>query len=488
MTETLDERYELLDELGGGSQGLLYVGMDLDTGQRVAIKELDLSVVDEWKSIELFEREADILESLDHAGIPAYVDSFHLDQESGTRFFLVQDYVDGTPLKQRFEAVDLMDEDDAKRFLLQVLDILSYLQSLSPPVVHRDIKPSNLIERPDGSFALIDFGAVQTILPEAMGGSTVVGTTGYMPPEQLMGRAVPASDLYALAATVVAMMSGIEPEDLPVERMKLQFRDHLDASDHFAEFLDRMLDPEVEQRLQDADEALEALESGQLPAQTAPQTTSSTGESGWDRLQQELEKAGELEPYAPHTDITVTRDEMRLDMPAFPADVKGFIWPFVGAVIAIVAGLLNCCLFPVGLAIMISLIWGSWKHMFPRSEHILINSDTLTVEERRNGKVKDSKTMNVDQMYLPRANQVDDAMLNMSDKVANGGRQNWDFKMMKHGLVLSDRQGQEEVFGREILSKNKIADPNTFDDGGELEWLAANVTAYLKYVRGEFDE
>ena len=111
-------------------------------------------------------------------------------------------------------------ERDVVRFLHDASSVLDYLHGRAPPIVHRDIKPSNVIRRPDGSFALIDFGAVRDRMkPE--GGSTVVGTFGYMAPEQFQGRAMPTSDVYAVAATALTLLTGREPEDLPHKGLAL---------------------------------------------------------------------------------------------------------------------------------------------------------------------------------------------------------------------------------------------------------------------------
>jgi hypothetical protein len=98
--------------------------------------------------------------------------------------------------------------------LEDVADALRYLHAQSPGIVHRDIKPGNIIRRRDGSYAIVDFGSVRDRLRPA-GGSTVVGTFGYMAPEQFQGRASPKSDVYGAAATALAMLTGEEPEDLP---------------------------------------------------------------------------------------------------------------------------------------------------------------------------------------------------------------------------------------------------------------------------------
>ncbi len=106
---------------------------------------------------------------------------------------------------------------EVARFLRDADSALSYLHSRAPAIIHRDIKPGNVILRRDGSFAFVDFGSVRDQLkPE--GGSTVVGTFGYMAPEQFQGRALPASDVYAVGATALSLVTGREPEDFAPPR------------------------------------------------------------------------------------------------------------------------------------------------------------------------------------------------------------------------------------------------------------------------------
>lgn len=263
----LRDRYELLEDIGRGGQACTYRAHDRERDETVAVKELDLETAADWKAVELFEREGQVLGALTHPGIPRYIDSFSLEgtDGAGIRFFLVQEFVPGRSLQACIDAGELFDQGQARAFLAEAFDILAYLHGKSPPVIHRDIKPSNILVRPDGRLALVDFGAVQQIIQGSVGGETVVGTSGFLPPEQLMGRACEASDLYALAATVVYAMSGEHPSDLPVREMRLQYHHILRVSAPLESFLDRMLAPFVEERFQtvaEAKAALDAIASG----------------------------------------------------------------------------------------------------------------------------------------------------------------------------------------------------------------------------------
>jgi hypothetical protein len=125
-------------------------------------------------------------------------------------------------------------------------------------VVHRDVKPRNIVRRPDGSYVLVDFGAVSEFLVRR-GSSTVVGTMGYMAPEQLQARARPASDVYAVGATALAALTGVEPETLPHRGLRVDVRAalHGRVSDALIHSLERMLEPDPDVRAQSVGAALE---------------------------------------------------------------------------------------------------------------------------------------------------------------------------------------------------------------------------------------
>lgn len=256
----LGERYEVLRELGKGAQGRTWVAVDLKTSKQVVVKELLLEWVDSWKGVELFEREGAALRTISHPGVPAYIDSFRIEEEGKTRFVIVQEYVDGRDLRAELEGGLRLNDAGVREFLRQMAEILRYLHGLSPAVIHRDIKPSNIVRNADGRFLLVDFGAVQAVQSDQVGGSTVIGTSGYMPAEQLVGRASPASDLYALAATAVHLASGVGPLDMPMTRMRIGYRDYVDLSMELTALLDAMLEPSVNLRLSSAQEVLDRLD------------------------------------------------------------------------------------------------------------------------------------------------------------------------------------------------------------------------------------
>lgn len=277
------ERYTLLSELGRGGQAATFVALDEETSERVVVKQLHMAHLDNWKAIELFEREGEILSQLEHRDIPTYLGAHHEQTEDGERFLLIQEYVEGDTLAQLLDKGHRFTEEDVEQMLHAMLDILTYLQSLNPPVIHRDLKPSNIIRRADGTWALIDFGAIQAVLTSAsMIGSTIVGTSGYMAPEQFMGRSVPATDLYALGATAIHALSHTHPSELPLVRMRLDYHPRVNISLQLRDFIDALIAPNIEDRIATAKDAKAALTAtrNQLVESSPTQQTTSTQEAG----------------------------------------------------------------------------------------------------------------------------------------------------------------------------------------------------------------
>jgi serine/threonine protein kinase/ankyrin repeat protein len=269
--ELLAGRYTITGELGRGAGGITYRGRDEQLGGEVAIKVLVLGGGDGWKSVELFDREARVLRGLRHPGIPPYVDSFEAPSAAGHCYVLVRQLAQGSTLAEWVEGGARLTESDVAALGAQLLAIVVFLQELSPPLVHRDIKPQNVVLGPDLVARLIDFGGVRDRFFRSMaGGITMVGSFGYMAPEQSSGDATLASDVYGVAATMVFLLTHVQPSELPRRRLKIDFRARARCSDGLGAWLDRALEPVPEDRFPDATTAFASLQAVRAPRAEAP--------------------------------------------------------------------------------------------------------------------------------------------------------------------------------------------------------------------------
>lgn len=257
--QTIADRYEVLRPLGRGSFGHTFLAHDREERRDVAIKMLDAQRAPDWKAFELFEREVAVLRGLRHQGVPQVFDSFQAEWGERDAAFLVMEYVDGTSLEELIETGSTHEPQEVTRLLLDLLGILEYLHARMPPILHRDIKPANIVIRPSGVPVLVDFGAVRNVFAGPNdGGSTVVGTAAYMPYEQYMGQATPSSDLYALAATFLHLITGRPPRDFLTDGGRIEVPEALPASPLKA-VLTRMLEPSPSERYGSARDARMAL-------------------------------------------------------------------------------------------------------------------------------------------------------------------------------------------------------------------------------------
>lgn len=305
--DMIRDRYRIVKSLGQGGIGITYEAIDQTTGHPVAVKALSLRQLPDWKALDLFEREAKVLETLHHPAIPAYLDHFQVDLPQDRLFYLVQALAEGESLAQMVERGWRATEADARDIAAQVFTILNYLHRLNPPVIHRDIKPENIIRRQDGQIYLVDFGSVQAAYRNTVaGGGTFVGTFGYMPPEQFRGQVYFASDLYSLGGTILFLLTHRSPAELPQQRMKLNFRNQISVSAEFVDWLEQMVEPAVEDRFQSAEAALNALQLDRSSAPaTRPRSQMVLGkpkgsrvklQRSRDRLQIEIPPAGIADP------------------------------------------------------------------------------------------------------------------------------------------------------------------------------------------------
>jgi serine/threonine protein kinase len=280
--QNLIQRYQLKEKLGQDASRQTWLAIDLasHTQEQVVVKLLALNPQMQLDECQLFEREAQILQKLDHPRIPKYRNYFVLDHQPGSRFSwfgLVHSYIPGNSVQQLLNEGKRFSEAEVEKIAVGVLNILVYLHEQNPPVIHRDIKPSNLIWGEDGRVYLVDFGAVQDQAVLEGATFTVVGTYGYVPMEQFGGRAVPASDLYALGATLIHLLTGIFPADLPQHDARIQFADRVSLDRGFVNWIGKLTEPSLSERISTAQQALEALKNKHAlsPAITSHKPTGS---------------------------------------------------------------------------------------------------------------------------------------------------------------------------------------------------------------------
>jgi serine/threonine protein kinase len=264
--------YQVVRELGHNRAGgrVTYLAtrtpLPLDTGETggrvegvpVVIKQFQFAQFGaSWAQYEAFEQEIKVLRSLNHPGIPRYLDSF----QTPDGFCMVQEYKDAECLGTRR---DLYYEEIKKKIAVAVLEILVYLQNQKPPVIHRDIKPENILVDKKRNVYLVDFGFARVGGGDVAVSSVVKGTLGFMPPEQLFNRQLTeASDLYSLGATLICLLTGTKSVDIgnlvdaayrfPVKKLLPKL------NPQFIGWLQKMVEPNVKDRYPNAAAALQAL-------------------------------------------------------------------------------------------------------------------------------------------------------------------------------------------------------------------------------------
>lgn len=278
LGKKLRGRYQIIRLLGSGGFGATFVAEDWDLPgkpqcvvKQLKSKEIDPSILQTARR--LFETEAQVLYRLGkHDRIPQLLAHFDENQE----FYLVQEFIEGEDLSQQISAGKKLNEAEIISFLQDVLETLEFVHQQN--VIHRDIKPSNLIRRrQDDKFVLIDFGAVKEITTlvgsyEGQSRCTIlIGSSGYMPNEQLGGKPRFSSDIFALGMTAIEALTGFAPEELEEnpENGEIKWRDLAPVSDRLASILDKMVRSHFKERYQTAREVLTDLEELEIATTTS---------------------------------------------------------------------------------------------------------------------------------------------------------------------------------------------------------------------------
>jgi serine/threonine protein kinase len=208
--QVLNNRYRIVQLLGQGGFGAVYRAWDMNLNTSVALKEnLNTST----EAVRQFEREARLLANLRHQSLPYVIDHFSLLNQGQ---YMVMEFIEGQDLQKMIEHSGRgLPEAQVLPWFLQACDALIYLHTQSAPIIHRDIKPANIKITPQGQAILVDFGIAKVFQP---GSKTTIGaravTQGYSPPEQYGGGMTDArSDVYALGATIYAVLTGLTPTE-----------------------------------------------------------------------------------------------------------------------------------------------------------------------------------------------------------------------------------------------------------------------------------
>jgi serine/threonine protein kinase len=283
----LEDRYRIVQQIGQGGFGRTYLCENLTRfNEPCVLKEFAPQVQGTYaleKAKKLFEREASVLHTLQHNQIPRFRELFQM-RTGGQGLFLVQDYVAGQTyrylLASRQNQHQLFSEAEVKQLMIDTLPVLEYIHSLG--VIHRDIAPDNLMLRSSDTLpVLIDFGGVKQIALnaeiQATGNTdvpTCLGKVGYAPHEQMQrGTVAPNSDLYALAATAMVLMTGKEPTELiDPQSLNWNWRSTITLDPPFHAVLERMLQANPAARYQTATEVLKTLQAPPQAITTAPAT------------------------------------------------------------------------------------------------------------------------------------------------------------------------------------------------------------------------
>jgi serine/threonine protein kinase len=251
--------YQVIRELGHNYVGgrITYLATNLRTQQSVVVKQFHFAQFSSnWSGFKAYEREIQVLQGLNHPGIPRYLDSF----ETPDGFCMVQEYKNAQSLAmpRSFEP------DEIKQIAASILEILVYLQNRIPSVIHRDIKPENILVDEQLNVYLVDFGFARIGGGEVAMSSVALGTLGFMPPEQLYNRQLSeATDLYSLGMTLICLLTGTKStaiDTLIDEDNQINFKPLVSKlSFRFIDWLEKLVQPNPKNRYANAAAAWEAL-------------------------------------------------------------------------------------------------------------------------------------------------------------------------------------------------------------------------------------
>jgi len=212
----IDDRYEILKEIGRGGMSVVYLAMDNRLRKSLVVKEIrKRRNSDDHLLINSLVAEANLLKKLDHGALPRIYDVIERQGE----IFVVMDYIEGESLKEKLKREQKIAPAAVIDWARQLSDVLGYLHTRKPnPIIYRDMKPDNIMLTPEGKIKLVDFGIAREFKTENTTDTTNLGTKGYAAPEQLSGRQTDArTDIYSLGVTLYHLVTGKSLSEPPYE-------------------------------------------------------------------------------------------------------------------------------------------------------------------------------------------------------------------------------------------------------------------------------
>lgn len=259
LSEEAKRRYELLDELGRGSMGIVYKARDNELDDVVALKILPDNLSNNPEAVARFKQEARSARRLSHRNIVRIHD---IGEEMG-RKYISMEYVDGTNLKDMLRRSGKLPYKSLVLYMRQICQALSYAHSIG--IIHRDIKPANIMITRDDQVKITDFGIAKIMeSTEATLAGMVIGTPLYMSPEQVEGRPVDnRADVYSLGVMFYELAAGSAPfaaGDLAYQHLHVEPKPLTGYPPEFVEIIMKCLHKNREERWSSVDEILLKLE------------------------------------------------------------------------------------------------------------------------------------------------------------------------------------------------------------------------------------
>ncbi len=252
----IEEKYEILKEIGRGGMSVVYLANDTRLNRNWAVKEVRRkgSSKNDEVVVNSLLAEADMVKRLDHPALPRIVDII----DNGETIYIVMDFIEGEPLSKILADCGPQPEEKVIGWAMQICDVLSYLHSQKPPIIYRDMKPANIMLKPNGNISIIDFGIAREYKEQNRADTTILGTKGYAPPEQYTGQTDARSDIFALGMTMYNLLTGVDPGSggpcKPVSQLNSGLSEGIET------IIGKCIEPAAENRYQSCGELLSDLQ------------------------------------------------------------------------------------------------------------------------------------------------------------------------------------------------------------------------------------